>query len=175
MINSRSHLNDDPLMHMLQTARENNTPSAKYIDSVLENTTSSFITKDLQDMKEQIMLKEGSKFKMYCILNPDLNSHPIYHSAVTEHHRIAFSRFRTSSHRLKIETGRWSRIKKEDRICNCGLEEVQDEIHVIETCRSLVDLRESFKEVITFTVKEFQECDYSATAEYLFEALEILN
>ncbi len=35
---------------------------------------------------------------------------PVYHSGVCETYRVDTTRFRLSSHRLKIETGRWARI-----------------------------------------------------------------
>ena len=36
------------------------------------------------------------------------------------------------SHRLKIETGRWSRTPREERLCQCG--DIQDEHHVLLAC-----------------------------------------
>ena len=53
---------------------------------------------------------------------------------------VEFTRFRLSSHHLKIETGRWARIQKEDRLCECG--EVQDDLVV--TCHNTNDIRERF-------------------------------
>ena len=51
-----------------------------------------------------------------------------------ETYRIAFTRFRVSSHALAIETGRWNRrgrgrLPIEERLCTCG--QVQTEEHVI--------------------------------------------
>ena len=48
-----------------------------------------------------------------------------------------------SSHRLKIETGRWARIDREDRLCQCG-QAVQDEKHVIVDCPLVQDIRERY-------------------------------
>ena len=42
-------------------------------------------------------------------------------------------RFRVGSHRLPIEMGRWSMIKREDRLCaTCNV--LGDEEHVIYNC-----------------------------------------
>ena len=56
-----------------------------------------------------------------------------------EHLRISFSRLRLGSHRLRIETGRWSRLPREDRKCPCG--GVQDECHAVLECPLTSDLR----------------------------------
>ena len=48
-------------------------------------------------------------------------------ATVPEWQRIAFTRFRLSSHRLRIETGRWSRLPREQILCDCGANEPQDE------------------------------------------------
>ena len=74
-------------------------------------------------------------------VNPNLSVHALYakctSSLADEVHRQAFTKFRVSAHSQAIETGRWNRggrgrLPVEERLCECG--EVQDEIHVIETC-----------------------------------------
>ena len=45
---------------MLSVARSYNTPAARYIDQVLSLTTTSFIKKDLEELRENISLEEGS-------------------------------------------------------------------------------------------------------------------
>jgi len=46
-------------------------------------------------------------------------------------------KFRTGSHNLKIETGRWSRTPRVNRLCpNCL--EFGDEFHAVYTCRLIV-------------------------------------
>ena len=46
-------------------------------------------------------------------------------------------KFRLGSHRLPIETGRWSRIPRNERVCtNCGV--LGDEDHALYHC-SLID------------------------------------
>ena len=50
-------------------------------------------------------------------------------------HRRAISKIRTSSHRLEIETGRWSNIPRNQRYCkNCILQKVEDERHFLFEC-----------------------------------------
>ena len=46
--------------------------------------------------------------------------------------RKAMSKLRTSSHLLKIETGRWTNIARDNRICTqCGQNTVEDEYHFL--------------------------------------------
>ena len=52
---------------------------------------------------------------------------------IEERERLSFTRFRLSSHHLKIETGRWARINVENRLCDCG-KGIQDEPHVLFHC-----------------------------------------
>ena len=59
--------------------------------------------------------------------------------------------YRVSSHRLRIETGRWARIAREDRLCPCG-DAVQDEKHAIAECTLVNDIREKYgRDIIDFT------------------------
>ena len=60
---------------------------------------------------------------------------------IPEFQRIAFTRMRLSSHRLRIETGRWSRIARQDRLCVCG-KDIQTEEHVLLRCDLVKHLRD---------------------------------
>ena len=78
-------------MHLLSVGRLNGAPSARYIDSILSFTSTSFTLHDMDEMKTQLKSKTGSKFITYCKLNTDLSKHEIYNcSDIVESHRIAF-------------------------------------------------------------------------------------
>ena len=73
----------------------------------------------------------------YREINPTLVAHDVYNKHCTESfidelYRLAFTRLRLSSHNLRIETGRWARLPRERRLCQCGC--VQVERHVVEQC-----------------------------------------
>ena len=68
---------------------------------------------------------------------------------IPEHLRIAFTRFRTSSHRLKIETGRWARLTRERRICKSG-EGIGDEQHALTSCKLYPDFLDYASEKCEF-------------------------
>ena len=75
------------------------------------------------------------KFSIYMEINPQLIPSPfldIIHPTAKE-----IIKFRLGSHYFPIETGRWSGLNREDRICrSCG--ELGDEKHVIFRC-NLID------------------------------------
>ena len=50
--------------------------------------------------------------------------------------RIYITKLRTSNLKLPIETGRWSNIPKENRICTFCYEHIGDEFHTLFTCKN---------------------------------------
>ena len=64
-------------------------------------------------------------------------------------HRRAITKIRTSSHKLEIETGRWNKMQRENRICkNCALGEIEDELHLLFNCRMHETERRKLFEVL---------------------------
>ena len=52
--------------------------------------------------------------------------------------RILFTNFRTTNHKLPIETGRWGGIERSNRKCSlCNRNEIGDEFHYIFDCNML--------------------------------------
>ena len=106
-----------------------------FIESLIDNSLDP-----LPSPKQRVETSTGTKAVTYRTINSDLSVTAVYKSeerAVPEYARISFTRMRLSSHRLRIETGRWARVKREDRTCRCG-EDVQDDRHVLQFC-SLAD------------------------------------
>ena len=103
-----------------------------YIDSVVNGE--DFVSEDIERMKSDVINAHdnATKLKTYLALNPQLTVHELYSpkgSTVADYLRITFSRFRLSSHRLRVEIGRWSRTPRTERTCSCGLG-IQDEEHI---------------------------------------------
>ena len=117
------------------------TRAAKYVREI--QATSDHTADDVAKVKRRVVNSTGTKFFTYRTdINPSLDPHPVYtdiRAKVREHHRIDFSRFRLSAHNLAIETGRWSRIPHEERVCECG--SVQTEKHVVLECPVTRDIR----------------------------------
>ena len=94
---------------------------------------------------------------------------------VCEHHRIATTRLRLSSHYLKVESGRWARIDYQDRTCDCG-PYVQDEAHVLLSCQRTRHLRTRFGGRLVFTdLQTLMSCDGKELTNYCDLVLQIFS
>ena len=130
-------------MFALELTERDNASIHRYIQGDLDET-GDIIENDFRQLKERLLSSQRTRAVTYCQMNPDLVVHPIYSSSdiVEDDFRIAFTRLRLSSHRLRIETGRWARIPQELRLCQCGLA-VQTEKHVLTECALVGDIRRS--------------------------------
>ena len=104
---------------------------------------------DAEERRHRAM-RECTKTKTvtYRNINPTLSVHNMYTNRdryVADYRRTEMTRFRVGSHRLKVETGRWSRLPKEERTCLCIVGGVQDEEHVVFKCEYTRDLREKYE------------------------------
>jgi hypothetical protein len=146
MIEDRKEMTDDPLMFCLKLTEQDNPHMQKYIEDLL-NEPEDIIEKDLSAIKARVIASTQTKAVTYRAFNPELSVHDIYaantEDIVEDDLRTAFTRLRLSSHRLRIETGRWSRIAPENRICQCG-EDVQSEEHVLCRCPLSEEIRRSY-------------------------------
>ena len=134
---------EEPFIHIYRLCQANNTPSYKYIQKSLEYDIdlNPFVNL-ISGIREKAL--EGSKFNTYMYeLNVPLNFHPIYSANVfvPDYLRQSFSRLRLMSHNLMIETGRWSRIPRVARVCQCNNTAIQSENHVLIECSLTQNLR----------------------------------
>ena len=74
---------------------------------------------------------EDSKLGTYFRINPSLTSFTVFTG--TEDERILITRYRTGSHSLTIELGRFSNTPRENRLCTCK-RNVQTVFHVFNEC-----------------------------------------
>ena len=131
---------EKPLVQIFKICQVNRTNGYRYIDSLLTVNIRRFLT-----MIEKFVDEEGTKAVTYKLMNPNLNVHNVYKTDTyfNDKERVVFTRFRLSSHNLKIEKGRWSRTNRENRVCDCG-PVVQDETHVLFDCPKTIDLRNRY-------------------------------
>ena len=135
---------DDPFRFALELTHNGNITLSRYINNIIN--AGNHKTDDMLRLHDRIQESNRTKFMTFREINPDLRVHDVYalnnRHFIPEHYRIAFTRLRLSSHNLKIETGRWSRLPRERRLCPCGL--VQDEKHAIELCALTLNLRTQY-------------------------------
>ena len=130
-----------PAHFAINLATQVGAKAGKYVNT-LRGASGCFRTADLENLRSKISGSESSRRKTYYEFNFHLTSHRIYKENVPEHLRIAFTRMRLGSHRLRIETGRWTRTPVEERLCICG--EIQTERHVLLHCPVSRPLRGQF-------------------------------
>ena len=101
----------------------------------------------LRDQHQQFMNSEmhnSSKATYYKLFKNDIDFEE-YLDKLNDGDRIIFCKFRTTNHRLIIETGRWSGVNREDRICNlCNQGLVGDEYHYLLECTYFNDERKTY-------------------------------
>ena len=121
---------DTPLIKIYKLCEAKRTNGYDFLRKIMSTPTQPDIS-----VTEKFRNQDTSKARTYKEINPELTVHKVYTSNdyINERERLSFTRFRLSSHHLKIETGRWSRIEVEDRICGCG-NGIQDEKHVLFSC-----------------------------------------
>jgi hypothetical protein len=162
----RKHINapDRPLTKAYKIAEQCNAPSYKYINRTLQ-ATHNFIEKDSETRRTRMNASTATKVQTYLKFNPELTRNVMYDAAeqVPEYARLALTKFRTSSHYLKIETGRWSRTPRENRTCQCK-RAVQDEEHIITTCPLTIHLHPGFNnltEALEHPTKDLSKIIYN--------------
>ena len=132
ILTTRADLQDDPLMFAIRLMETSHKPMFKRIKEIA--SSSNHIANDIAKRQELVRSKAGSKFVTYARLNPSLDTHRIYRDnhSLPDNLRMAFTRFRTSCHRLRIEMARWNRPvpPPAERTCRCDAAAVQDEEHV---------------------------------------------
>ena len=137
---------DEPFHKVYELCRIKNTPGFRFIrNTINENTNEEALSKYIDTVRN--CANTFTKFVNYRTnLNPGLNTHNVYGKTIyiPDYLRISFTRMRLMSHRLKIETGRWSRIPVEGRVCQCDRTSIQDESHVLLVCNISAHLRTEF-------------------------------
>ena len=134
---------NEPLTKVYRLCEQGNTKGYRYLQRVM-----NFDYKGLETIRASVIANDTStKLTTYKTLNPELSLNEAHQE--TTHHipdyiRVEYTRFRTGSHCLNIERGRWSRIPAEERFCTCDQQSVQNEQHVIYNCPLTHHLRQKF-------------------------------
>ena len=135
--------------------------------------------KPLDDIIESARNRIGNATKYHTyvtMLNKNMVVHKVYSAEqyIPDFTRTAFSRVRLMSHNLKIETGRWSRIPRELRTCQCDNQRIQTEYHVLVLTQ---ELRIKYNMTNVLSLEQlFDQCsDISDVCKYIYEALKIYN
>ena len=102
---------------------------------------------DLQLKKDNVANSTERMKQRYFTLTNKTYCSSVYDTFMTEEYRTLITRWRLSCFDLKIETGRYKGIPREDRTCPiCNV--MEDEQHVIFDCRAYNNIRSQFSDVL---------------------------
>ena len=134
---------DEPLTKVYKLCQRENTKGYRYLQRVMD-----FNDNGLEDIRMTIRANTTStKLNTFKTMNPELVPSPVYQDEtnyIPDYVRVEYTRFRTGSHRLNVEKGRWSRVPAAERYCTCDNESIQNELHVIYQCPLTETLRQKF-------------------------------
>lgn len=90
-------------------------------------------------------INNSSRLQTYCLFKHNFVRELYLDSIHENKYRVALTRFRTSSHNLFIETGRYDNTLREDRICkSCNMRKIENEYHFLLVCPHYRELRIKF-------------------------------
>ena len=143
---------EEPFQKVYEMCRNLNTPGFRFLRKITSDNPND------ESLEKQVNLVRNkpltfTKFVTYRTeLNPELKMHSIYGRTgyIPDYLRTSVTRLRLMSHRLKVETGRWSRTERVRRVCQCDRRSVQDEGHVLLSCDTSAHLRQAFR-MLSFT------------------------
>jgi hypothetical protein len=105
----------------------------------------NFVYKKVQEKEETEWLKamnKQPKLRTYITFKKKLELENYLISETQKEARYNLTSIRTGTNKLRIETGRWKREKKEERTCrSCMSGEIEDEKHFILDCQAYHNLR----------------------------------
>ena len=131
---------EEPLTIVYNICRDRNTKGFR----ILKKKSQPSSYDSIENRKANLRSKTGTKYETYRMINPSLSVIDLYSSKnnyIPDYKRVEMTRMRTGSHRLKVETGRWSRTPHHNRVCVCDQGAVQDEYHVLFQCPITEEVR----------------------------------
>ena len=119
------------------------TPVVHYYESLQESNQE----RNINQRESKIANAESSMLKYYMSMVNMAEKSNIYSNFVDDRFRVVITRWRLSNHKLRIETGRYKDIRREDRKCfQCNI--LEDETHAIFDCPAFWHIRRNYKHLI---------------------------
>ena len=168
---SRIDFENSYLHKVMTMARNCKSPMGKRLQTLIEDESEvNHVEASCEASKAAVRNSDSSRRQTYLTMNPTLTVSDVYSDlTIPEYACVAFSHIRLSSHRLRIETARWSRTPREDHLCMCG--DVQTEEHVLLYCPLGENIRvmygdtiraETVTELLNLTVNWIDVCKFFA-------------
>ena len=162
---------DEPLTKVYRLCERENTKGYRHLQKVL-----NFEYKGLENIRATVTANiTSTKINTYKSLNPKLSVSQVYQEAtqyIPDYVRTEYTKFRTGSHFLNVEKGRWSRVPADERYCPCDNQSVQNELHVIYDCPQTENLRQKFRIRRETPLEEIFETKY---VFFIYEIMKIFK
>ena len=150
---------NEPFHFVYDLCRIANTPAFRFLErSALWESPNDPLIRIKQLIRTNA--PGASKLTTYTsIMNPTMTIHPIYSCStfIPDYKRESLSRLRLMSHNLRIETGRWSRTPRDQRVCQCDSNVVQSEQHVLIECPLTQHCRNRYQMLIFTNVTDLMK------------------
>jgi hypothetical protein len=103
-------------------------------------------------------INNSNRLETYGLIKYDLEMEKYLTFIKESKFRIALTRFRVSSHNLRIEEGRYENIQRNERICqNCNNNQIENEYHFLLICPKHQTLRNTYLPKFYFTWPTIQK------------------
>ena len=164
-LSTRDNFYDSYIGKAVTMAINHKTEAGKLLKFYLNTSPDhDFCATAMVKLQTSVQASASPRRESYKLMNPSLSVNFVYtsQSLIPEFQRIAFTRLRLMSHRLKIETGRWTRpvTPRENRLCECKA--IQSEEHVLLKCPLTAHLRTPHLEQISDIASLFELSTESA-------------
>ena len=119
-------------------------------------------------------LQQSQKLSFYCTIKDDYS--PSLYLVLTRKNpsRKALVRLRISSHQLRIETGRYENIPRNERICHvCTSNKIEDENHFLLDCKAS-QIRDIFFSKLETKIPDFKSLSHDTLISVLMNSSDYL-
>lgn len=100
---------------------------------------------DMYHQKWYSDINNSSRLQAYCSYKHDFKLEKYLSVVMENKFKIALSRFRTSSHNLMVETGRYNNTPRNQRLClSCNMQTIENEYHFLLVCPKYRELRNKY-------------------------------
>ena len=136
-----------------------NPPERKYIKNKTQKAVNTFSEK-MYDMWDN-EIECNRKLTTFNSIKESYDAEFYVHKIEDRHARKLLASLRLSCHPLRIESGRYRNIARENRLCeNCTLGEIEDEEHFVTTCPLYYAHRsELYKKLDNFQNESWNNCN----------------
>ena len=120
-------------------------------------------------------LQQSQKLSFYCTIKDEYSPSPYLALTRKNSSRKALVRFRISSHQLRIETGRYEKIPRDERICYfCSGNKIEDENHFLLDCKAYSQIRDTFFSKLETKIPDFKSLSHDTLISLLINSSDYL-